>query len=33
MSAQKPTFLENCSHMPLYFQTDSLHFLIKGSRP
>ena len=33
MSAQKPTVPEKSSHMPLYCQTLSLHFSIKGSIP
>ena len=33
MSAQKPTVPEKSSHIPLYFQTDSLHCLINGSIP
>ena len=33
MSAQKPTVLEKSSHIPLYFHTLSLHFLMNGSIP
>ena len=33
ISAQKPTVPEKSSHIPLYFQTDSLHFSMKGSIP